>query len=106
MEDMFLVTTPVQLFYWLDRGEVVMADVRLYKVLFWRSQEGYHLAIQPGFAPGLEAVTPERRDVEKMFGFWSIKAKFFVYPGTLVGCVPAPWWKKILGWLWWKLMGV
>ncbi|MGB9858479.1 MAG: hypothetical protein ACPLQP_00925 [Moorellaceae bacterium] len=100
-----LVTTPVQLFYWLDRGEVVMADLRLFRILFWYSREGYHMAIQPGFAPGLEAVTPERRDVEDMFGFWSRRAKLFVYPGTLVGSAPAPWWKKIIGRLFWKLMG-
>jgi len=100
------VTTPVQLLYWLDRGEVVVADVRLFKVLFWRSSEGYHMAVQPEFATGLEAVTRERRNVEDMFEFWSCRAKFYVYLGAVVGSMPAPRWKKIIGRLWWKLMGV
>ncbi|SMB96800.1 hypothetical protein SAMN00808754_1657 [Thermanaeromonas toyohensis ToBE] len=101
-----LVTTPVQLFYWLDRGEVVMADAPLFKVLFWRSQGRYHMVVQPGFATALEVTTPERRDVERMFKFWSDRVEFFVSLGARVGSEPAPWWKKAVGRLWWKLMGV
>ncbi|MGI9951937.1 hypothetical protein V3F56_06180 [Moorellaceae bacterium AZ2] len=106
MESARLVTTPVQLFYWLDRGNVVMADARLFQVMFWRSREAYHMAIQPRFVPGLEIITPEHRDVEHMFEMWCRKIKFFVRPGTAVETSPACRWKKIIGRLWWKLMGL
>ncbi|SMB96178.1 hypothetical protein SAMN00808754_1417 [Thermanaeromonas toyohensis ToBE] len=96
------VTTPVQLLYHLNRGEVVAWRFEGGEA-FLRSVpcEGYCVILQPRFGEGEEFCIEDARKVATMFEELRKRGvSFWVSPGAKLFTRGISWWERLLAKLW------
>jgi hypothetical protein len=93
------ITTPTQLFYHLDRGEVAVFPLDDGVAFLQRVPEGwYRIILQPRFSSGLEFRQDKKEMVQALFeGLRGKGISFWVFPGSELKRVDAPWWKRAVG---------
>ncbi|WP_338835837.1 hypothetical protein [Neomoorella thermoacetica] len=99
MPDWSEITTPTQLFYHLDRGEVVAFLIEDGEAFLQRVPEGwYRIILQPRLSSGLEFRQDKKEAVQALFEELRGKGiSFWVFPGSELKRVDASWWKRAVG---------
>ena len=102
MSDWVKVTTVAQLFYHLERGEVVGWRFEGGEAfLRYLPGEGYRVVLQPKFGAGEEFQVGDRCKVAALFEDLAARGvAFWVCPGAGLGERGVPWWERLLGRIW------